>query len=295
MISLVLLLWTGCDIPPRYVSQSDVGDAFIQERYKTVCKGLEMSEDETRKYAAEKLASLKQPLARDCICENIETPEGSWDPAIAKGLVSTRFPEVVECFTRLVERPDLPDRLEAVVVLKGINTSNARDTLAKVVRGEGDDEVRAKAMEGISGNSQYQELFLELLASPTETPAVRAAAAKAMAGLKAKLVASTLTRAATEDAEPEVRGAALGALRSAGAKGVDELICKSMMEDESPLVRRKAVLAFKGTKRSGPVACLRDRALTLEEDAGVRDALLTVLKSSPSDDAAKILCDAIPF
>ena len=35
--------------------------------------------------------------------------------------------------------------------------------------------------------------------------------------------------------------------------------------------------------------------MTFEPDAGVRDRLLEVLKSSPNDNAALVLCDAIPF
>ena len=71
--------------------------------------------------------------------------------------------------------------------------------------------------------------------------------------------------------------------------------CKAMMDDPSPEVRTAAVGAFKGTRRNSAVECLRKRAFTLEEDPGVRDKLLAVLKSSPNDNAALVLCDAIPF
>jgi hypothetical protein len=40
---------------------------------------------------------------------------------------------------------------------------------------------------------------------------------------------------------------------------------------------------------------LRERAFTVEEDSGVREKLLDVLGSSPSKDAANVLCEAIPF
>jgi hypothetical protein len=55
------------------------------------------------------------------------------------------------------------------------------------------------------------------------------------------------------------------------------------------------VLSFKGTKKDEEIECLRKRAMTEEKDIGVRTAILTTLKSSPSPGAAKILCDAIPF
>ena len=124
---------------------------------------------------------------------------------------------------------------------------------------------------------------------------VRAAAVDALARGEGEALIAALPQIAAQDASGLVRGTALSTLKAVGAQGIDPLLCKAMMEDQSPEVRRQAVLAYRGTKRPEAVACLRQRAMTKEEDATVRDALLSVLKSSPSQEAADVLCDAIPF
>src|SRR5690606_29312082 len=57
-----------------------------------------------------------------------------------------------------------------------------------------------------------------------------------------------------------------------------------------------AVKAAHGTKRPEVLTCLKKRLLANEESASVRTATLKALGASPSDDAAKALCDGIgPF
>ena len=63
------MLWLAsllaCEIVPPYVDTMDIDDAFAHQRFKVVCKGLEMQEDETRSYAAGKLDEVQDPVAQE--------------------------------------------------------------------------------------------------------------------------------------------------------------------------------------------------------------------------------------
>jgi hypothetical protein len=298
-LAAALSLLAACEFTPNHVASRDIDDALINGRYKTVCKGLEMKDDKVREYATEKLVEVQEPIAAECICKFLPGQEfvpgtDGWDPAIARGLTGTDRDELATCFADLVARPDLPRRLEAVSTLARIPARAARDALANVATSPGEADQRAAALKAIAADPVYKDRILGLLSGEPD-PAVRAAAATGLGGLKDDVTVNALVAAATGDKDGVVRGAALVAVRQSGHPAADEMACKAMMEDESPDVRRAAVMSFQGTKRKEPIACLRARALAFEEDSSVREAMLTVLKSSPSDDAALILCDAIPF
>jgi hypothetical protein len=128
-----------------------------------------------------------------------------------------------------------------------------------------------------------------------EDPAVRAAAAGGLSGIKGSEVSGALQKAYSSDTEGSVRAKALLSLKKSGFRDADDLLCAAMLDDASPAVRTAAVAAFHATKRKGAIECLRKKAFTIEEDGTVRQRLLTALKASPSQDAANVLCDAIPF
>ncbi len=128
-----------------------------------------------------------------------------------------------------------------------------------------------------------------------EPDEVRAAAAESLVGQKDQTTVDALVAAVTGDSSGIVRAASLKTVRGLNLPESDEMICKAMLEDEAPEVRRQAIMSYKGTKRDEAVACLREKAFTVEEDGSVRGALITVLKSSPNDNAPAVLCDAIPF
>ncbi len=228
-----------------------------------------------------------------CICDHIGTAEGGWDAAIAEGLIGLKDDKIVGCFADLVKKKDLPKRTEAVVALAQTSAPIARAALAEIAAAEGEVEARARAAEAIGGNPEYKEALMGLLGH--ENKQLRAAAAKGLGGHKDKPIVNALIELATKDKEGEVRAAALVAVKSSGASKAQDMVCKAMIEDESPIVRMAAVRSFKGTKRESAIECLRKKAFIEETDAGVRDALLSVVKSSPKDSAAAILCDAIPY
>lgn len=299
----------ACDIPPSFVEASDIDDAMVRGHFKTVCKGLEMKDDEVRRYATMKLLEVKDPISAECICTHLADKNKGWDAAVAAGLKGTKRDDLAKCFADLVDRPDLPRREAAVVALANIPAPAARAELARIAAERpsggaaadqgarapgagGESAVRVRAVTAIGGDPKNEALLLKLLSDPD--PAVRAAAAEGLS-FKDEQAIAALGKAARDDQDGVVRGTALVALKKAGVPEADKLLCAAMMDDPSAEVRKRAIAAFRGTKRSEAIACLRKRAFTYEEDAGVRDELLAVLKSSPSDDAAKVLCDAIPF
>lgn len=296
VVSLLGLSLTACDIPPSFVENSDIDDAMARSAYKTVCKGLEMKDDDTRRYTAMKLKSVEEPIAAECVCEFVVEGKHGWDSAIADGLKGTKRDDLAGCFAEVVKKPDLGKRLEAVVALAMIPAPSARDALNAVAQETGaSTEVRVAAIDkGIGGDVKYVDTLLGLMANDSD-PQVRAAAAGGLSGMKDDKVVTALKKAYDTDKEGAVRAKALGSIKKSGFAEADALICKAMLEDESPAVRSSAIGAFHATKRKEAIDCLRERALTFEEDGSVRQRLLKALKASPSQDAADVLCDAIPF
>jgi len=295
-VAFAALLLTGCDLMlPSHVEVSDVQEAMARERYNVVCVGLDMRDDATRTFATEQLEQVTEPISQECICSHMADELKDWDIAVAKGIKTTKRDDLAQCLVDLVKNPALKKRVEAIQVMRSMSAPVARDALADIATdSKSDTESRMAALKAIGGDKKYTDRLLQLAADESDTT-VRAQAVTGLGGMKDKPVIAQLRKSVTEDAAGEVRGAALAALKTSGVSDATEMICKAMMDDESAIVRAQAVGSFKGTKRTKALRCLRKRALALEEDASVREKILTVLKSSPKDEAANILCDAIPF
>jgi hypothetical protein len=294
MLIAAILLFAACDVAPNFVDSRDVEDAAAHERWATVCRGLEMEHEKTRRVATRKLLASGVPEGKSCICQFVGKESGDWDAAIVEGLAGATDDSIVGCFAEMVRNPALPRRAEAVHALGRTNAPTTRTTLSAIAVDPGDPAARKVAIEAVGGFEENRAAMLTLLSDDAD-PAIRSAAAAALSIAKTKNVRSQLVKAAKSDPDGQVRGAALRAAKKAGAPGAHAMVCDAMLNDPSPEVRKEAVLAFKGTKRDSSVVCLRKKAFTIEEDADVREAMLTVLKSSPNDNAAQILCDAIPF
>ncbi len=291
---LILLALAACDMTPSYVDTKDIEQAAARGAWSTVCKGLEMKEDRIRRYATEQLWKTKAPAEEQaCICDHLAVGENGWDPAIAEGLQTLGDDTIVGCFARLVEKPSLEKRTEAVVALAKTTAPIARTTLAAVAVADGDVEARVHAVAAIAGNKEFKDTMVALLDSSEKK--LRAAAAEGLRGIKDRALTDRLIEIATNDSEGDVRAAALVSVKSSGSSKGQEMVCSAMLNDDSPAVREAAIRTFRGTRRDSAVKCLRDRAFAEEKSAAVRDALLEVLKSSPNDNAALVLCDAIPF
>lgn len=290
---LPVLFALGCEVPPQRVSKMDIDAAMGKQNWKTICRGLQMKDEGVRRYAASKVKEIQDPDVDACLCKEIASVEKGWDAAIAEGIQGATKDSIAACFAEAVARPDLPNRLEAVVALGKLPAPAARKGLIAVAAGAGEPEVRARALAAVGGDKSFKADFLTLLKA--DAAPVRAAAADALGGITEPDAIAALQDAVANDADGEVRGAALAGLKKSNVPEADQMLCKAMMDDASPAVRKKAIQAYQGTKRPEAIACLRTRALALEEDAEVRDTLLAVLKSSPRQEAADVLCDAIPF
>lgn len=297
------LLLSACEIAPSHVTSADVDDALARGHYKTMCVGLDMKDDDVRRYTTERfdaLADFDPPApegveaGRACICANILDDQGRIDLAIAEGMESSDRDDIVQCLADAIKDPAVGHRTEAIVALSRTAAKAGRDAMAGLAQADPDVEIRVRAIESIAGNAEYQDTLVKLATTDAEDR-VRAAATTGLARLKTPEVAAALSTLAAQDKAGEVRGAALAAMKAQNAEGIDGMLCKAMMEDESPEVRRRAVMAFQGTKRDEAIACLRERTMTKEDDAGVREALMAVLKSSSNQKAADVLCEAIPF
>ena len=126
---LFVLALAACDMTPSYVDTKDIEQAAARGAWSTVCKGLEMKEDRIRRYATEQLWKTNAPADEQaCICDRIAVGENGWDAAIAEGLQTLDDDAVVGCFARLVERPSLEKRTEAVVALTKTTAPIAQPT-----------------------------------------------------------------------------------------------------------------------------------------------------------------------
>ncbi len=147
LMSLLALL--ACELTPPNVERSDIDDALLAGRMKTVCKGLEMPQDEVRTYAAEKLEAYDQDpaLGAECICERaVDERTGLYDAAILEGIRDTERDDLVACFLPALDDPRTGEELLPLVV--GLSQTRApamRPTMLALARdGARDAPIRAR-------------------------------------------------------------------------------------------------------------------------------------------------------
>lgn len=292
-----VFILSSCEMVPPHVEPRDIDDAMARELFKTVCKGLEMKDDDTRRYAAERMTEIPEEDSTECVCTYAWSAEKhTWDASILEGLQSTERDDLVQCFLPALDDPAIEDKTGLIAALARTRGPSVLPRLKSIsANGAEDVEVRITALEGLGGTSDAEavQIMTKLLSGESDE-AIRAAAATALVGQVDQQVVDALVLATTDDESGVVRAAALKTVRGLNLPESDQMICRAMLEDPSPEVRRQAILNYKGTKRDAAVACLRKKAFQVEEDPTVRSALITVLKSSPNEGAADILCDAIP-
>ncbi|MFT5587346.1 MAG: hypothetical protein ACI9VR_004955 [Cognaticolwellia sp.] len=294
---LLMAALFACEIVPPYVDSMNVDDAFAHQRYKVVCKGLEMEDPETRTHATKKLTDVTEPIAAECTCQFAwDSAAHTFDSAILEGLEGSDREDMVSCFLPALEDAQLEERANLVTMLNKTRVPAVKERMAGLAKDSSQDAgVRAAAIAALAGSMEATQVatLVELLGD--EDGSIRAAAAKALKGQSDETTLAALRTSLELDTEPEVRAAALKVLKGAKVDDATELVCTAMIEDESPIVRKAAVMSFKGTKRQAAMDCLRRKTLTEEKDGDVRGAVLSVLKGSPHEDAGDVLCDAIPF
>jgi hypothetical protein len=289
-------LLAGCDIPPNYVDKADLDNAFGQSRLKTLCRGMEMTDDDTRESATKLLRKVEgnDAFVKECLCGHIKLETGKWDKSVGKGMDGEKRDELVACFLDVLNDPALPNRAEAIPQVAKMPAPSAKKALADLAVGtSAKPEDRVMAIKALKGFKEYEAQMLGLMADPEGS--IRAAAATALSGSKDPAVVAAMVKAYSDDRDGAVRANALASLKAADVPEADAMLCKAMMDDPAPEVRANAIASFKGTKKDAVIECLRKKAMKEETDATVRTALLNTLKSSPHEGSAKILCDAIPF
>jgi hypothetical protein len=294
---------SACNPTPDFVDANDVGAAFTLGRYSTVCRGLAMRDDWTREYSAEKLVSISDKIAAECVCENVIHPEtGAWDPSILRGIAGSARDDFAACFIPALDNPATKNRNELIKGLLATSAANVTERFMGLLDDPKEDgELRAHILATLAlcETDASKARFVNMLQSDP-APEIRSAIATELICDDSDQTFAVLLKTAKEDASGIVRAAALSTMDRLNAKAAYDTVCSAMIKDEDPIVRKTAVGLFRGPKKKGAKgkresACLRKKAFQVEDDSGVRSAVLTALKRSPRQDAADVLCDAIPF
>ncbi len=297
MLFAALTLLGACDFTPPTVENSDIDNAVAMGRIPVICKGLKMSDPEVQRYAASRLEEIEDPKAAECLCEDaLDEEAGTWNEAILSGLKGSGREDFAACFLPALDEPRNERRLELVVALDKLTAPSVKARLKSIALNAGEDAAtRSVALRMLAGATGEDLVALLNVLATDPTPSVRATAAEVLKGQKDDGVVAALTKSATEDEAGEVRARALLTLRQMNRPEADAMACKAMMDDPDAQVRTTAINSYRGVKREEPLQCIRKRMLTLEEDSGVRQALLNMVSKAPADGVKPILCDAIPF
>jgi uncharacterized protein (DUF2267 family) len=94
--------------------------------------------------------------------------------------------------------------------------------------------------------------------------------------------------------DAQTKSAALLAYRAAKTEDWGEVACAAL-NDADAAVRLGALTAVASTRNAQILGCMRDHLMAPEPDAAVRLALLQTLSTDAAPEAAKALCDAIPY
>lgn len=288
---LFLLLAACFPTGPTFVSNADIDRAIGRADFDTLCAGLTQKSEETRSYAAEKLKDLDAKEA-GCTCDHL-TYDGKWDAAVLKGLKGSKRDDRAGCAAKLLDDPAQPDRAGLAKALLDLKAPAVRSRLVTAATGDADPAVQAAAVPVFTNTKDAAELKLIADRFPTADVAWATAAAGVLAGQAE--AAPILRQAATAHADPSVRTAALEAYLATKPADLGEVVCKVVLEDAAADVRAAAIRMVKSSRDDAVWACMRTRATTPEADGVVRKAFLETLKGAAHPEAAKILCDAIPF
>jgi hypothetical protein len=283
----MLLLLACAPSEPAYVERADLDRAVARSDFGALCAGLKMEDEGVRTEAAEKL--VRFPAAKiGCLCERM-VRNGAWDAAVLSGMSKVKDDEHVGCAAKLLDDPAQKDRAGLAAALRKIKAPAVRARLVAAAKAEPDAEVRASALAALAGTDDAGEKAALVAALSDPSAAIRAAGAAALQGEKEPAV---LALVAT-DPDAGVRAGALTGSR--GADGWSAAACDRLLHDTDPLVRAQAATLMKGTRAPEEWACLRERAFTQEDDAGVRLALLQSLSKTSAPAASDVLCEVIPF
>lgn len=288
----MLLLLLGCvDRAPALLTRADVEQAGSKGDVDTLCDGLSMADEDVRQLAATRLRD-EPSRAASCVCDHL-VYDSAWDRAVLRGLRGGAREDRVGCAAALLDDPALADRPGLAAALVPLAAPTVRARLAKAALSDRDAKVRAAAVPALAGTEDAAEIqaLMEGLRGPDPAWAVAAAAVLA----EVPSAAEALRVASVEAPDKAVRVAALSAWVLERPAGLGEGLCRAMNEDPAGDVRAAAIRLTRTTTDPAVLACLRTRSTTPEADPVVRKALLETLKAAPAPEAARILCDAVPY
>lgn len=293
------LAMAGCD--PTYIETSAEVDIFLsQSRFKAVCVALKNDrEPALREYTAKHLARYPdEEVANACVCKALTSfKHGPYDDSVLAGLSGSGREDFVQCVLPAFDKTEGEDRVKLVTQVAEVRAPSGYAKVAELARKTSEPvPVRVAAVKGLMPvRAEHTELLLGILQSDPE-PTVRAAVAATFENADDPPVVQAMVTAARDDADGEVRAAALKAVVKLKLPETDKMVCDAMMNDPDERVRDRAVRSFKGSKRDEALDCLERRLKTREDSATVRESTMAAIYASPTDRAARILCDNIgPF
>ena len=287
-VALATLSIACTPIEASFVSKSDLDKAHTLADVRTMCVGLKMKDDDTREYAASKLKDYNDDGAL-CLCDHL-TRDGTWDPAVFNGLARAKDDARVGCVATALDDVKLKDRAGMATAMMKIDAPSVHARLVLAANSDSDPAVQAAALPALRGTTDPKEL--EMLITGLKRGGLWGAnAAYDLTGLAP---ATDALRDIIKTGDAQTKTAALLAYRAAKTDDWGAVACAAL-NDPDAAVRIGALAAVKATRNIEILGCMRDHLMAPEPDAAVRLALLQTLSSDAAPEAAKALCDAIPY
>ncbi len=291
--ALAALLLAACKTPePAFVSKADLDRAHTTGDITTLCVGLKMKDDDTREHAAQILKDLKDPGVA-CICDHL-TRDGAYDPAVYNGLANPDADggqaNYEGCVAKALDDTALKDRAGMATAMLKVKTSVVHERLVKAAESDADPEVQAAALPALRATKDPKEL--QMLMDGLKRGGTWGA--NAALDLDGNPAAKEALKGAIQTGDAPTKAAALTGYRDTHAEDWPAVACAAM-DDADPVVRAAVATAIDATRSPQILGCVADHLKKLEPDANVRLSLLTMLSKDAAPEAAKALCDAVPF
>jgi hypothetical protein len=290
--ALWILACTGATVID---TPAQVENRVLQGNIAGACDGLVAPDVEIRKYTAERLARFDYDdtaTATTCLCAKLYDPAShAVDLDVAGAIKKTKSDALAKCLAPALDDPAVADRARVATLIAAIGAPAGYDALGKQLTSSTDPGARAAAASGLKTQREHDP-ELQHAALADADPTVRAAALAALATHPGPDLEGTMVEA-SKDPEPSVRAAAVPALAAIDTATAVDATCALLRDDPDEGVRGAVVVAWKGTRRPGPVGCMRQRLGVEEPSEAVRAGLLAALGSARSPETNKILCDAI--
>ena len=301
MLWSVLTVFLACgakEINPNTITKEDLVTAVPKKDLGMLCSGLKSPDTELQQYAMEQLRIFDPKETSECIKTGL-IDEGThrFREGVLMGFRDEKRNAVASLATDFLMDSSIVNRDVAMGHLVLATAPIINSSILKVAQNSQDDpKVRAQAITAIGGYSDNFDAISELFED--SNPDVKSAVLEALARHQTEKAARVLIKEGMADSNEQIRAAATTAYGQHAGKNAEQLLCEAMKNDASAKVRAAAIKGLRKTESVTAIRCLREKAMTLEEDRDVRAALIDVLRMAQGDAepaANAVLCDAIPF